>query len=633
MGSADPVDNLLVQHLGSATIITFTQRRVDENFPAIGVSQVLTHHSPDSGCGQLVVNLGIVEQVSSAGLSRLLALHHEVQNAGGQLTLCNLQPAIQEILQATRLDQVFSLHTGPPCGSAPIDAAAEPSSISPVAETSAPEAPVETVALCHPKNASGRKLCRVLGDAFRVVQVAELSELAESAEPLPPVAVLPLRWNPAGRDRSAHLNDSLQQYLDEHGRQQSVILYGDLSDFPLPLYIRTLDIGARQILDNTSAQFTDELRSNVTRALRQRREQAAERDELQDFFRQLGLIAESEAMMQVFQRVATASKTNDMPVLLEGETGTGKERLARAIHLLDPKRCRGPFMAINCGAISKSLAESELFGHKKGAFSGADSERLGIFRAASGGTLLLDEIGELEPDLQPKLLRVLQERRLLPLGTDYESSIDIRIIAATNRSLKWMVETGQFRRDLYERLNGYPIFIPPLRERPQDIVVQARYFLHNQADRETPSDLDFSPRVLELLRALPWEGNTRQLENFIRATLADKPLGPLIQVEDLPRRMLYQMLEKVPPTSSAEHSRYAGHRDNPQPSHAAAPLKQLSQLVRSGNVSLDDALSQLERQLLEETLRRNQGNQSRTAEELGLNRRTLFNKLKKHCLD
>ncbi len=634
MGAADPVDQLLVQHVGNATIVTFTQRRVDENFPAGGFSQVLTHRSTDGGCGQLVVNLGHVEHLSSAGLSRLLALHHQVQNAGGQLTLCNLQPAIQEIFQATRLDQLFSLQTEPLGPDGPIDIAAEPPPISPAAEPTAQDDSAELVTLCYPKNASARKLLQALAGNFRLVHVSEISELENAPEPLPAVAVLPLQWNAASRDQHPQLDVSLRRYLEEHARQQVVMLYGNLTELPLPFYLQVLDTGVSQILDVASCQFADELLSSVQRAVQERRERAEEQEELKDFFCQLGLIAESDGMMHVFQRVATASKTNDMPVLLEGETGTGKERLARAIHLLDPKRCRGPFIPINCGAISKTLAESELFGHKKGAFSGAESERLGIFRAASGGTLLLDEIGELDPELQPKLLRVLQERRLLPLGTDYESSIDIRIIAATNRCLKWMVETGQFRRDLYERLNGSPIHIPPLRERPQDIVLQARYFLHRQAGSRTPKPLDFSPRVLELLRALQWEGNTRQLENFIRATLADNPQGPLIRMEDLPRRMLYQMLENLSPRRE-DHPRHAHvvTVDKPETRHTADPLDELLQTIRSENLSLDDSLSQIERRLLAATLVRNQGNQSRAAEELGLSRRTLFNKLKKYCLD
>ena len=193
--------------------------------------------------------------------------------------------------------------------------------------------------------------------------------------------------------------------------------------------------------------------------------------------KRLGSVGESQAMMAVFHTVLRVSPLSDMPVLITGETGTGKELLAHAIHQLDPKRCHGPFIALNCSALSPGLAESELFGHRRGAFTGADRERKGLIRAAEGGVLFLDEIGELDDALQAKLLRVLQENRVLGIGDDQEVAVNVRIIAATNRNLDAMVQQRTFRADLFHRLNVLAIHIPPLRERPADLKPLIEHFL------------------------------------------------------------------------------------------------------------------------------------------------------------
>ncbi|HZT81841.1 MAG TPA: sigma 54-interacting transcriptional regulator, partial [Gemmataceae bacterium] len=265
-------------------------------------------------------------------------------------------------------------------------------------------------------------------------------------------------------------------------------------------------------------------------------------------------------------------------------------------------------------AISKTLAESELFGHVKGAFSGAGSDRLGLFRSADGGTLLLDEVGELDPELQPKLLRVLQEQQLLPVGEDYEHPIDVRIIAATNRPLKEMVAAGRFREDLYQRLDVFQIKVPPLRERPDDIEAQARYFLRQgPAGRPAPVT-DFGPRVLEALRLLPWEGNSRQLRNFLWEALSHKPDGRLLEMEDLPRWVL-EALARAP--ERAELSDLEGFMEG---------------ATRRG-LSLCQAVEEYERRLLAAALKENRGNRTRTAQQLGLTPRSIFNKIKKYQLE
>ncbi|HEX5271328.1 MAG TPA: sigma-54 dependent transcriptional regulator, partial [Gemmataceae bacterium] len=320
---------------------------------------------------------------------------------------------------------------------------------------------------------------------------------------------------------------------------------------------------------------------------------------------------------EVFRRAVKAGHFSDLPVLILGETDTGKQRLAEAIHALDPRRRDRPFVTINCAALSKNLAESELFGHGKGAFSGAQAERKGLFRSANGGTLMLDEIGELDPELQPKLLRVLQEQRLLPVGEDYESPIDVRVIAATNRPLETMIAEGTFREDLYQRLNVFRVRIPALRERPEDVEVQARQFLAEYQEGRDDRATDFGPRVLDVLRSLPWEGNTRQLENLVREALAHREgTGPLLEITDLPR----WVFEKV------AHA----------PAPAAPPPAALDHMVEEAchaGLSLTQAVEEYERRLLARVLAETGGNRTHAAHRLGLTPRTIFIKVKKYQLD
>ncbi|TVR07063.1 MAG: sigma-54-dependent Fis family transcriptional regulator [Spirochaetaceae bacterium] len=219
-------------------------------------------------------------------------------------------------------------------------------------------------------------------------------------------------------------------------------------------------------------------------------------------------------MIDATQRVARY----DVSVLIRGETGSGKGIIARLIHQ-QSGRADGPFLSLNCSAISASLAESELFGHAKGAFTGATTDRLGQFRAAEGGTVFLDEIGDLPMDLQPKLLRVLEEKVVTPVGEDRVFPVDVRIIAATNRDLEAMIENGGFRRDLYERLNQTTIELPPLRERTEDIPALTEKFLADWNSRYHESK-SLSAEVVEQFRAYPWPGNVRELENAVIAMCA-----------------------------------------------------------------------------------------------------------------
>jgi transcriptional regulator with PAS, ATPase and Fis domain len=284
----------------------------------------------------------------------------------------------------------------------------------------------------------------------------------------------------------------------------------------------------------------------------------------------------------------------DADVLIEAESGTGKELLARLIHRASP-RGDGPFVAVNCSAFPDSLLESELFGHVRGAFTGAHATKPGKFELADGGTLLLDEIGEMPASLQPKLLRVLQEREIDRLGDTRPVPVDVRVIATTNRSLRARVDAGHFRADLFYRLHVVPLTIPPLRERREDILPLAEHFLAKHEPKTQRGMFRIAPELAAQLEAYDWPGNARELENLIRRALAlatGTLLGP-------------QSLDAVPTASCGE---------------GAHPVKP--------GVTLQN----MERQLLEKTLEATGGNRTRAAELMGVSLRTVRNKIREYGL-
>jgi two-component system response regulator HydG len=412
---------------------------------------------------------------------------------------------------------------------------------------------------------------------------------------------------------------AILDFLRAFARRAAILVLADTAQLPIALYCQPLAAGARQILNQQAPTFLEDLTAAVERLTLDLRIQFHERRQLGRLFADCGLIAQSAAMREVFRRAIKAGHFSDLPLLILGETGTGKQRLAEAVHALDLRRSDKPFVTVNCGALSKSLAESELFGHAKGAFSGAGGQRKGLFRAAEGGTLMLDEIGELDPELQPKLLRILQERRLLPVGEDYEHPIDVRVIAATNRPLETMIAEGKFREDLYQRLNVFRINLPPLRQRPEDIDLQARHFLAHYQAKGAEKVTDFEPRALEALRSLPWEGNTRQLENCVRETLAHRESkGALVEMTDLPQWVFERVAEA------------------PAPATAPAPSVDVDaqvEMAYNSQMSLSQAVEQYERRLLEKVLAETHGNRTHAAQRLGLTARTVFAKVKKYQLD
>jgi two-component system response regulator PilR (NtrC family) len=319
-----------------------------------------------------------------------------------------------------------------------------------------------------------------------------------------------------------------------------------------------------------------------------------------------GIIGRSPVMLEVFRLVETVCRTNST-VLITGESGTGKELVARAIHGLSLRRDR-PFVAVNCGAMPEALLESELFGHVRGAFTGADKDKKGLIEAADGGTVFLDEIGEMPPSMQVKVLRVLQERKYRRVGGTEEASANIRVIAATNRDLPKQVGEGKFREDLFYRLNVIPVKMPPLRERVDDIQLIAEHFL-TKFIREMNKSIDgFSADALAALRRYSWPGNVRELENAVERAVALES-EPRIQLSTLPDNL----------------------RDG-KPATPRVGEVETADLVTAAGFNLERHLQDIERAHIVRALERSGGVQTQAAEELGLSFRQFRYLVKKYGL-
>jgi two-component system, NtrC family, response regulator PilR len=288
----------------------------------------------------------------------------------------------------------------------------------------------------------------------------------------------------------------------------------------MPTAIEALNLGAYRYVIKTD-KLVDEIKLVVGHALEEMallEENARLRREMLRVFAQENIVGRSEKIIAILEMVRSVAPTNST-VLITGESGTGKELVARAIHEASQRRNQ-PFVSINCGAFPETLLESELFGYFKGAFTGADTNRKGIIESASGGTLFLDEIGETSPGMQVKLLRVLQERKVRPLGGTQSIPVDVRLVASTNRDLKAMVLENQFREDFYYRVSVIPIHVPPLRERKDDLEPLARHFLKKYSLEMGKPAKDFDPLTLSALMLYSWPGNVRELENAIEHAVA-----------------------------------------------------------------------------------------------------------------
>ena len=302
--------------------------------------------------------------------------------------------------------------------------------------------------------------------------------------------------------------------------------------------IQALNLGAQQYVIKTD-KLVDELKLAVARTLEVlalREENIRLRRELLRVFAQNNIIGRGPKIQAILEMIRTVAPTTST-VLISGESGTGKELVARAVHEASLRREK-PFVSINCGAFPETLLESELFGYLKGSFTGAETNRKGIIESANGGTLFLDEIGETSLLMQVKLLRVLQERTVRPLGATIDVPVDVRLIASTNRDLPAMVKAGQFREDFYYRVSVIPLHMPPLRERPEDIEPLARHFLRKFALQMGKSVSDFEREALDLMLSYPWPGNVRELENAIERAIAVSHEGQgSINAKDLPESL------------------------------------------------------------------------------------------------
>jgi len=300
------------------------------------------------------------------------------------------------------------------------------------------------------------------------------------------------------------------------------------------------------------------------------------------------IVGKSSAMQSIFDLIDRVSSAT-ASVLITGESGTGKEVVARAIHNRSP-RAQKPFIAINCTAIPENLLESELFGHAKGSFTGAITDKKGLFEEADGGTLFLDEIGDMDIALQAKLLRVLQDRLIKPVGSNQAKSIDVRVIAATHKDLKKSILNGQFREDLFYRFAVIPIVVPPLRHRPEDIPLLAHHFLRKYSATNGSKVVGFTQSALHKLMAMPWPGNVRELENMVER-LVVLSRTPMIDVSD------------IPDSDQTSSERFFGQSTSDHPT-----------------------LTDLEKRYIQLILEKTGGKKEKAAQILGINRRTLYRK-------
>jgi len=323
------------------------------------------------------------------------------------------------------------------------------------------------------------------------------------------------------------------------------------------------------------------------------------RDELEEQFNYGEIIGKSRAMQEVYRTIEKVAAT-DSSVLIYGESGTGKELVARAIHKQSPRKDK-PFIRVNCGALVETLLESELFGHEKGAFTGATKRKKGRFELAHQGSIFLDEIGDISPAMQLKLLRVLQEKEFERVGSEETIQVDVRVLAATNKNLSELVQQGKFREDLFYRLHIIPIYLPPLRERKEDIPLLAQHFLKQLAGELNKPVRQLSDAALEKLVNYSWPGNVRELENVLERAivLSDKPV---IDAADLP------ILQ------------------------ATGTDRLPNDLLDRFRLNLNETLAAVEKQLIEKALNQTQGNKNQAAKLLGIGTSLLYYKLEKYNL-
>jgi DNA-binding NtrC family response regulator len=462
-------------------------------------------------------------------------------------------------------------------------------------------------------------------------------------EAVPDVAIIDLRL-PDGDGM-----ELLNLIREGHPEVDAIILTGHAS---IDSAIEAIKKGAENYLEKPS----DPNRLFVT--LKKIAEKKDMRSEIVTLRRQLqkmgafgALIGKAKPMQKLYNLIERVAMS-DVPVFISGESGSGKEVVAQTIHSLS-KRRRERFLAINCGAMPPTLIENELFGHEKGAFTGADQRQEGYFEMADGGSIFLDEITEMPPDLQVKLLRVLEQSKFRRIGGRQEIEIDVRVISATNRDPFKAIEEHKLREDLYYRLNVFPIQVPPLRERLDDIPLLASYFLEMLNEKEGKGITSFEPEVLQALQHHPWPGNVRELRNVINRAyiltsshtitvgcLPDeiKPYDaakPRPRILEIPVGLTLAEIQKRAVEATLE---YVGGDMAKADELLGAPPQSLTETTSTSDegetiaIRVGSSIDDVEKLLITKTLERNQGNKPKTAEILGISLKTLYNKLERYEL-
>jgi len=433
----------------------------------------------------------------------------------------------------------------------------------------------------------------LLKEECQVVTAGSAAEALVAVEQTPPDLVL-LDLVMPGRSGLDLLSD-----LSERGVPAPVIVL--TATKTVTTAVEAMKRGAADYV--TKPFEVDALRIKIRRLLEQgalEQEVVRLRDEVSRRDRLGAMVGRSAPMQELFRAIERVARSK-ASVLIRGESGTGKELVARALHDLGP-RSDGPFVAVNCAAIPETLLESELFGHERGAFTDAREQRIGRFEAAGGGTLFLDEVGEIAPTMQGKLLRALQERVIERLGGAHPIPVDVRIVAATNRDLEASIQAGEFRSDLYYRINVVPLAIPPLRQRREDIPLLAEHVLAHISTEAGRGKMSLAPEAAELFQGYAWPGNVRELENALEraAALSDRDE---LQAADLPEVVV-----------------------------EGARMATLGEQVRAGRLGFDEAVARFESELLREALESSGWNQTQAAAQLGITRRQLKLKIDRYQL-
>jgi DNA-binding NtrC family response regulator len=448
--------------------------------------------------------------------------------------------------------------------------------------------------------AEGHPACAVYGpdDALEAMRDAEDS-------PEGPFGIALCDVNLPGRDGIALLGEIIRR----HRRTAVVMLtgYGTVESAVEALRLGAVDYLTKPVVD-------EELRIALQRALRHQAlqsENAQLRGRIESTFSLNGIVGHDPRMQRIFEvvRAVAASRTT---VLMSGESGVGKSLIAGAIHQSSPRRDK-PYVELSCGSIPETLLESELFGHVKGAFTGAHADKAGRFLAADGGTLFLDEINSASPGMQLKLLRVLQERKFEPVGSNQTIEVDVRVVLASNQPLEDLVASGHFRQDLYYRINVVKIEVPPLRERIGDITLLAERFLAERGEELGKAFAGFSGEAMDALRRYPFPGNVRELSNIVeRAAVLSK--GQTITLEDLPPQVA------DPKAAGAAMKIASGDAGDPDDGPWVPK-------------TLAEAMVDPERRIILKALAHHDWNRTATAEQLGINRTTLYKKMRALGID